>query len=153
MLCLIAFGWFLNENLTDKNINFNPKYGDIKIDHIKRTYKPTAPIIAFDNKIVMIEEIIQHGQVHKMLTDSISSKSDTLNYKIIHNTIINPDSIEAQTFWNVFIEMKARQDSIYLDREVLKEVPIPFYRNHWFFAWLGTASLFVLTLLGLIGAI
>ena len=147
----VAFGWFLNENLTDKNIEV--KYGDIKVEQIKTTYKPLPPIIHFDTKIVNIEKIIQDGIEHKMITDSISSYSDSLNYKIIHNTLINPDSIKAKTFWDVWFEMKARQDSIFVDREVLKEVPIPFYKNHWFYAWLGTASLFVLTLLGLIGAL
>jgi len=144
----VGFGWFLNENLTDKEIKIS--YGDITVEQIKTSYKPLAPIIVFDNKTVLIENIIQDGIEYKMLTDSLSSYSDSLNYKIIHSTLLDPDSIEAKTFWNVFIEMTARQDSIFLDREVIKlqEVPSPFYKNHWFYAWLGTLGGLILFIFG-----
>lgn len=145
-VCLVAFGWFLNDNFTSKEIKI--EYGDIKVVQIKSSYKPLAPVFYFENNTVLVQKVVRDSNTYLSIKDSVERFSDSLNVKIVHTTIIDPDSVHARTFWEESYQIFKRVDSIFVEktRLVTEEVPLPFYKNHWFFFALAEFALLIMSL-------
>ena len=153
-LCLIACGWFLNDNLTEKNIEVKPQYGDIVI-HQDSIYRPIINILQMPKHTIDVVNIYldSDSNEHQVYLDTLNIEQDSLSLSLIASVDVNIEKRIADfSYKDILVK------SFEIVKTITKEIPIhiteykpnPFYKNHWFYAWLGTASLVVLMIMSLI---
>ena len=144
-LSAVAIGWFANENLTQQ---VNLTIGDTTIVYIDTMkVNRTITIVQLPPHTVEIVQLYMDSvnNEHQVYVDSVQTDSISFTTKVD----VNVDIKQAEFIYRD-IEFNCPEKTITVIKEVPKitevETPISWYKDHWFYAWLGTATLLIMTI-------